>query len=327
MKWFWRVLIAVVVIVAILAVLPYFIPVSDRGDDPQSLVTDPDGGFITLQDISVYYEDKGDPADPAILMLHGLFGSTDVWRNNVDALVDAGYRVVTFDRPAFGLSTKTDDWDYSLPNQADLTAELLDALDIGQAIVVGHSAGANVAAHFALLHPERVDRLVLVDAAVGYGGAPGFIGPFLSLPPVQRWGRVLLQAAFNYDLLVSTTRDTYMDPEKVTDEDVLVYWRAFRTAGWDKGLLALTRDSGGSTLSDERIGEISPRTLIIWGDQDDITPLAVGEKLDALIPDSTLLLIEGGGHQPFEEFPDAFNPLLLDWLAATASAGEPASGG
>jgi pimeloyl-ACP methyl ester carboxylesterase len=314
-KWLRRVLLASIIFIVVMSVLPFLIPIREDGIEAQTLVTDADGAFIMLQSANVYYEDKGNPSDPAIVLLHGLFGSTETWRYNVDALVEAGYRVVTFDRLGFGLSDKDSDLQYSVNNQADMTAELMDALNIEQAIIVGHSAGGNVAAYFAVRHPERVRALVLVDAAVLVGGPPSFVGGIVSLPPVWRWARIGLQAFFTRKNFESTLRNLYVDPSFLTPADFDTYWRAFQTQGWDVGLLGLTRDGAGNLLTETQIKSIAMPTLIIWGDSDTVTPVAHGRTLNEWIDNSTLNILPNMGHQPFEEDPQAFNEALLSYLS------------
>lgn len=315
MKTLRRILLAALILLLALTVLPFLIPINNDGVDPAQLATDPEGAFVTLQGVRVYYEDHGDPDNPAVILVHGLFGSTGSWRYNIDALAGAGLRVVVFDRPGFGLSDKRESFDYSVANQADLTAELMDTLGIDRAVIVGHSAGGNVAAHFALRHPDRVEKLVLADAAVISGGPPAFVGGIVALPPVWRWGRIGLRAAFSRGVLENNLRGFYVDPTFLTETDFDVYWRAFQTKDWEIGLLGLTRDAAGNQLREPEIRQITAQTLILWGEQDMTTPLSQGEQLDTWIPDSVLTVIPDTGHQPFEEDPQAFNAAVIAFIA------------
>lgn len=313
-KWLRRLLLGLIVLLVIGMLIPFIIPINETGIDPKMLVNDPDGAFITLQNVDIYYEDKGDSDAPVVILVHGLFGSTETWRYNADAIVDAGYRVITFDRPGFGLSDKPDSFNYSVSNQADLTAQLMNALEIERAVMVGHSAGGNVMAHFAIRHPQRVEKLILVDAAVLTGGPPAFVGGFLRFPPIWRWGRIGVQSIFTRQQLENSLASFYVDASFLTEADYDAYWRAFQTPNWDIGLLGLTRDSAGNVLSREAITTIQADTVLIWGDKDTVTPVADGETLASLIPDSQLIFIPNTGHQPFEETPDEFNQILLSIL-------------
>ncbi|MFQ3566153.1 MAG: alpha/beta hydrolase [Aggregatilineales bacterium] len=315
MKVLRRPLIVFIIILVVTSVLPFAIPINEGGIDSTQLATNPDGAFLTAQDVRIYYEDVGDRDAPPLVLIHGLFGSTMTWRYNVDALLEAGYRVIMFDRPGFGLSDKTAAFNYAISNQADLTAALLDALDIESAVIVGHSAGGNVAASFALRHPDRVDRLVLVDAAVAFGGPPAFVGSLVTLPPVWRWGRVVLQAYFTRENVEATLRGFQADPSFLTEADYDAYWRTFQTPGWDVALLAITRDLGADALDDAALSRITAQTLLIWGAEDTLTPPAQAERLAALLPNARLVVIPNAGHQPFEEDPQGFNQALIAFLS------------
>jgi pimeloyl-ACP methyl ester carboxylesterase len=310
-----RLLIILIIILLTAAVLPFVIPINEGGIDPAQLAIDPDGEFVTLQGVRIYYEDKGSVDAPPVILIHGLFGSTLTWRYNVEALLSAGYRVIAFDRPGFGLSDKTAEFNYAVSNQADLTAALLDSLAIESAVIVGHSAGGSVAASFALRHPERVDRLALVDAAAGFGGPPPFVGRLVTLPPVWRWGRIGLQAYYTRANVEATVRGFQADPTFLTQSDYNAYWRAFQTPGWDIALLAITRDLTVDALNDATLSQITADTLLIWGAEDMLTPLTQGERLAALLPNARLISIPNAGHQPFEEAPEAFNQALIAFLS------------
>jgi len=315
MKLFKRITLIVSGIFIVLALVAFVLPIDETGIDARDLVTDEAGQFIQLQNINIYVEDKGTGESGTLILLHGLLGSTTTWRYNIDALVDTGYRVVAYDRPAFGLSDKLESYDYSMGNQVALTASLMDALEIETAIIIGHSAGGNVAMHFAIVHPERIERLVLLDAAVLAGGPPTFVGELVRLPSVWRWGRFALQQIFTRERLVSSLRGFYADDSFWTEDDTDAYWRAFQTVGWDVGLLGLTRDGGGNLLSHESIRSIALDTIIIWGDEDSVTPIAQGEQLASLLPNNQFIVLEGMGHQPFEEDPQRFNVALLEALS------------
>jgi pimeloyl-ACP methyl ester carboxylesterase len=289
-----RLLIILIIILLTAAVLPFVIPINEGGIDPAQLAIDPDGEFVTLQGVRIYYEDKGSVDAPPVILIHGLFGSTLTWRYNVEALLSAGYRVIAFDRPGFGLSDKTAEFNYA---------------------VVGHSAGGSVAASFALRHPERVDRLALVDAAAGFGGPPPFVGRLVTLPPVWRWGRIGLQAYYTRANVEATVRGFQADPTFLTQSDYNAYWRAFQTPGWDIALLAITRDLTVDALNDATLSQITADTLLIWGAEDMLTPLTQGERLAALLPNARLISIPNAGHQPFEEAPEAFNQALIAFLS------------
>ncbi|MBK8989237.1 MAG: alpha/beta hydrolase [Chloroflexi bacterium] len=306
-------LLVVLLLLTGFVIIPFAIPLNEDGVDPRQLAG-PDGAFITLQGVTVYYETLGEPDAPTVLFIHGLYGSTASWRYNMADLAAAGYRVIAYDRPGFGLSDKAADFDYALNNQVDLALALLDALGVGETAVVGHSAGAKTAVELARRQPERVTQLVLVDALTTAGGPPAFVGRLVELPPVWQWARIGLQAYFTRQNLEASLGSFYVNPSFLEEADYDAYWRAFQTPGWDVALLALTRDSAGEQMREEDLRQITTDTLLLWGEQDATTPLAQGENLARLLPNSELVVIPQSGHQPFEEQAEAFNTALLLFL-------------
>jgi pimeloyl-ACP methyl ester carboxylesterase len=110
--------------------------------------------------VHTFVQESGPTDGPAVVLVHGFGGSTFNWRYTLPALAEAGYRAVALDLMGFGLSDKSFDQDDSHAAQADFVADVMTALDIQRATLVGHSMGGNVIAHFALKYPERVEGLV-----------------------------------------------------------------------------------------------------------------------------------------------------------------------
>ncbi|MCE7949332.1 MAG: alpha/beta hydrolase [Chloroflexi bacterium CFX4] len=308
--------ILLVVLVALM-LLPYVLPITAANADPRALA-DPNGVFLSVNEAELYYVAYGADDAPAVIFLHGLFGSTFTWRKNLAAVAAAGYRTIAFDRFGAGLSDKRETLDFSHAAAADLTAALMDALQIERAVLVGHSAGGNVLAHFALRHAERVEKLVIVDGAIiGASGPPPFVGALVAFPPINRWARVLVGALLTEERLAESVEAFYVKKDWITAADLAGYWRSFQAAGWDIGLIGLTRDSSANKLSDDQVAQLAafaPRTLIIWGEADTVTPFETGRLLADLMAGAQFIHYEGIGHQPMEEAPDAFNRDLIAFL-------------
>lgn len=311
-RWLLRLLL---LLAFVLFVLPFFIPLPVQGQDPATLA-DPDGQFVTVDGIGVYYIEAGDPEGEVLLLLHGFGGSTFSWRENIDALAEAGYRVIAFDRPGFGLSDKEFDYDYSVAAQADFTVRLMDALDIDRATLVGHSAGGGVIAQVAVRHPERVERLVLVDGAVRLNQQYNpLMGTLASFQPSARWARIAMRGLLTEERFTEILASAYGDPAFVDETVAAGYARVLQTPRWDEALLGMMRDMGDSTITDEQLGQIGVPTLLMWGGADTWVPLSNGEALRDLIPGSALKIYPDVGHLPMEEAPAEFNRDLLAFLA------------
>lgn len=310
-RWLLRILLFLFVVIF---VVPMVIPLPTVGGDARALAND-GGAFVEIDGIDIYYVEMGAPDGQAVLFAHGLGGSTYSWRENMAALAEAGYRVVAYDRPPFGLTEKSDALDISAPAQARFAAALLDALGIDSAVLVGHSAGGGVIAHMALQYPSRVDALVFVAGAVGTpNGAPTGVGDALGFAPFNRWLRIgarLLLTPERYGDLLS---GAYGDPSIATAEVRAAYANVLQVRDWDVGFATLIRDSGRNAFPTERLDELTMPALLIWGREDTWVPLDRGEALIAALPDATLTVYDDVGHLPMEEAPERFNADLVSWL-------------
>jgi pimeloyl-ACP methyl ester carboxylesterase len=299
-------------------VAPYVIPLPASPDEPAEAFARPGGRFVTADGTRTWVQDAGRSDDPAVVLLHGFGGSTFSWRLTLPALAEAGYRAVATDLRGFGLSDKDGRADHGHAAQARFVAAVMDQLAIGDAVVVGHSMGGNVAAHLALDAPGRVRGLVLVDAATGPAAAGGGGGPLagvlLAIPPIQRWARHAVRTVATPEQVTQTLRSAYLEPDRVATPEVIEgYLVPQRLPDWDLALLAIVRDGGGNAL-DDRFSAIDVPTLVVWGEQDDWIPLASGEAIHAALSTSELQVIPNSGHLPFEEQPDSFMAARLPFL-------------
>ena len=315
MRLFWRLTTGFSLLFTVLALLPFVIPLDESGADPAALA-DSDGRFIDLAAGRVYLVEQGSAEGPPIVLVHGLFGGVHTWRQTLPALSEAGYRAIAFDRLGSGLSDKPTSADYSQPAQADQLAELLDALRIERAFVIGHSAGGGVVAHFALRHPQRLLGLGFAAPALLSGGPPPFVGELVRLPSVERWARLATRALLTPERLTTSVRAFYADPSAADEAVLSGYARTLQTPSWELGLIGLTRDSATNKLSIEQlrqVGQANP--TLLWGELDQAVPLSQSDELLALWPSAQRVVFPGLGHQPMEEDPKAFNAALLAWLA------------
>ena len=302
-------LIVIATILLILLIGPFLIPIPDLSDtvDPLTLVDD-DSLFMEVNGINVHYKQTGH-GDTVMILLHGFGSSTYSWREVMGPLSHAG-TVLAYDRPAFGLTERPlpGEWNgespYSPQAQVDILFGLMDQLGIEKAILVGNSAGGAVAMNAALAKPERIQALVLVDAAVYEGGG---ISPFLRLlfqiPQMDRLGILLARSISTrgMDILYSA----WHDQAKLTPEIIENYRKPLRVKKWDVALWQLTKASRSLALT-ERLEEFEMPVLVVSGDDDRIVTTENSVRLANEIPGSRLVIFEQCGHVPQEECPQAF---------------------
>ncbi|MCU0496346.1 MAG: alpha/beta hydrolase [Anaerolineae bacterium] len=306
----------------------------NRATFPAEELADPDGQFIEVNGLSIYYLERGEVDDPAILLLHGFGGSTFTWRDNMDALAEAGYRVIAFDRPPYGLSDKSTEIDYTNATYVDLTAGVMDALAIESAVLIGHSAGGGVIGQFAAAYPERVDGLVFVAGAVAIEGenwmdepeseqqgseqsSPmgGLADLASGLDPDSPLARAAVRTLITPERFTDILQSAYYNPEIVTPEVAAGYQRPLQMIGWEGAFLKLfTAPRLPEPLSLETLAWEIP-TLLIWGREDTWVPVRAGERLSEVIPDAQLMIYDQTGHMPMEEQIEQFNADVIAWLA------------
>ena len=229
----------------------------------------------------VRYEVAGE-GDPVVLV-HGLSGSTRWWDRNVPDLAKH-YRVYLVNLPGFG-SFRRRAQRFVLAEATSWLHSWMEAVGLEEAHLVGHSMGGYLSLKLAAWRPKTVRKLVLVDPAGMPSGRTmiGHLGP------------LLLSARY--------ARPTFL-PVLVRDALYAGPFTLWRTA---RDLLA--EDARGE------LGRIGMPTLLVWGDRDPLIPPSIGDVMRAEIPDSRLLVIEGAGHNPMFDCPEAFNGALLAFLA------------
>jgi len=307
-------------------------PATPAPTSPEELA-DPDGAFIDVDGACVYYVARGPDDGPAVVLLHGLLGSTLTWSATMDELAAAGYRAIAVDLPPFGLSDKSPDLDYAVSAQAELTIVVMDALGIERATVVGHSAGGPLASTIAERYPNRVAKLVLVAPAylgLLFAPEPGddAATPTHPAPSTPAPGR---QPSFALFPVVFDPTNDQRDPEDqariqdaVAAERVRLLegastpldgpdpFRFTQIPGWEAGLLAYGRIwLNDPSLMGPNPAAIAAPVLIILGESDQA---AIGPALKAVLPEAQAVVLSGVGHFPMEEAPADFNQALLAFL-------------
>ena len=124
------------------------------------------GRFVPAADVELFVQEEGPAGGAPVVFVHGTGAWSEIWRGTLHALAGAGYRAIALDMPPFGYSSRPATADYSDDAQARRILGALDALHLERATLVGHSFGGRPTMQATFLAPQRVDRLVLVDAAL-----------------------------------------------------------------------------------------------------------------------------------------------------------------
>jgi pimeloyl-ACP methyl ester carboxylesterase len=271
-----------------------------------------DAGTTSQVNLSFEIHGIGNP----ILFLHGLGANIYSWRSLVP--LSDKHQLIFIDLKGFGASPKPLDKHYSARDQAELIYEFIIQNDLRNLILVGHSFGGAVALLTALkLSEERSDRLsglVLIDSAGYKQPLPGYIsvlrvpilGPLLlNLLPSERAARSVLKLAC-------------YDRSRITREQVAAYAAPLDSPGGRHALVQTAKQIIPPNIEGitSRYQNISVPTLILWGRQDRIVSLKIGQQLHGAITNSRLVILESCGHIPQEEKPTEALGIIAGFLMA-----------
>ncbi|WP_276044643.1 alpha/beta fold hydrolase [Mycobacterium cookii] len=273
--------------------------------------------YLDLHGERVAYRDAG--SGEALLLIHGMAGSSATWRAVIPEL-SKKYRVLAPDLLGHGESTKPRG-DYSLGAFAASLRDLLDALDISRATVVGQSLGGGVAMQFTYQHREYCQRLALISSG-GLGPDLNWILRFLSAPGAEL---LLPVVAPKPVLTVGNKLGSWLKSAGVEAPRATEMWSAYSSLADQQTRQAFLRtlrsvvDYRGQAVS--ALGKIHVShglpTLLIWGEEDKIIPVAHGHAAHDAVPGSRLEVLAGVGHFPHVESPIAVVDILDDFITTT----------
>jgi pimeloyl-ACP methyl ester carboxylesterase len=236
-----------------------------------------------------------------VVLLHGLGADVRTWRQAIPRLATHAH-VFALDQLGFGRSEKPQ-IAYRVQTLVDSLQSFLDAVHVSKATVVGNSLGGWVAAAFATAHPERLVRLVLVDAA-GYGEPGQIIQDYLG-----QFDPAMVARAEQF--LGSMT----VEDRRTLEAAVASYFArtSSRPDGYAMASLIESIVRGEDALGSS-VQKIRAPTLVVWGRNDRVVPLRVGDALASDIPDARKVVLDGCGHRPQAECPAAFNEAVEQFL-------------
>ncbi|MBD8051475.1 alpha/beta fold hydrolase [Limnohabitans radicicola] len=268
--------------------------------------------FIDLQGMQVHLRDEGPRDDPEpIVLIHGTSASLHTWDGWAKAL-QGQRRVIRMDLPGFGLTGPAPDGDYRMTRYADFIAALLDQLGVRRAVLAGNSLGGGVAWRTAVQHPERVSRLVLVDAS-GYPLQSTSVPLGFRLAQIE-WLKPVMGKLLPRRMIESSVRNVYANPDKVTPELVDRYYELTLRAGNRESLTQRMKLRETDAQAAGLIPTIGQPTLILWGTEDRLIPEPSGQRFHKEIAGSQYVVLDGLGHVPQEEDPQRSVAEVLKFL-------------
>lgn len=266
-------------------------------------------------ELSIHYNDC-DPgqARGTVVMLHGSGPGASGWANfnrNINPLTQAGFRVILVDCPGWSKSDSIVNSGSRSHLNARVLAGVADALGLERIHILGNSMGGHSAVAFALDHPDRVGKLVLM------GGGTGGVSPFTPMPTE---GIKLINGLYRaptIENLKAMMSVFVFDSSELTDElfQARLDNMLKRKDHLDSFVASLDANPNQYPDFGPRLSQISAPTLIVWGRNDRFVPLDAGLRLIAGIPNSELHVFNKCGHWAQWEHYKAFNALVLEFLS------------
>jgi pimeloyl-ACP methyl ester carboxylesterase len=268
--------------------------------------------FAKVDGVRVHYQDAGPEHAPAMILIHGFCASSFIWADVIEPLAAEGFRVIVPDLIGFGFSEKPSWASYTIEMQARMIVRLMDSLGLDRATLVGSSYGGAVAATVALDYPDRVDRLVMLDAVINDEAKEQ---PLLRLSELPLLGEVLAPLLLtSVPLMRWRLGEVYSKANRglMTDERLAGHHRPLVAANTHHAVLQTLRHWHANRIEHDA-PTINHPTLILWGEFDTDVPIKNGQKLHALIPHSRFVVFRGCGHIPQEECPGDFVEVVSDF--------------
>ncbi len=249
----------------------------------------------------------------AILLLHGMAGSTYSWRFTAPYLAENGYLVLVPDLPGFGLSQRKPSILHSHENRAEILWKLIDELDLSKKwVLIGHSMGGGIVSAMSLQRSDDTRALVLVDGTVS-SNKKGFFSLLSRCKLIRNITSSIVDKLFvTRKKIKSFLNSAY--GRLPTKEEIEAYYQPLKIKNTKLTYSSLLRKYKSDSRLEERIGDISIPVLGIWGQNDKWVPLKSGEKIIQKISNAQLSVIEGASHCPMETHPVLFNQKLIDFL-------------
>ncbi len=264
-----------------------------------------DATYAQVNGTRVRYVDSGGTGTPVVL-LHGFASALETW-NPVRPALEKKHRVIALDLKGFGWTDRPPG-DYSPLAQAKLVAGLLEQRGVRRAAVVGHSWGSSVALMLAMQRPQMVSRVALYDAWVYEE----------QLPTTFHWARAEGLGELLFDSFYDQRSDEKMsmafyDPSRINEEFVEGVERALERPGTTAAALAAVRGQRYAEWQD-RYREVKQPALLLWGREDRVAPVGVGERLVRQLPNAELKVYPRCGHFPMIEASSASTRDLAAFL-------------
>ena len=264
--------------------------------------------FVKVRGIDIHYRDQGDKKDSIpIVLIHGTGSSLhtyDHWTKELTMY----HRVIRMDLPGYGLTGPFPERDYYYNNYVEFLKVFLEKVGVKKCILAGNSLGGNIAWRFTIEYSEIVDKLILIDAA-GYPMKSKSIPLAFKIAQIPIIQNIFTVISPRFVAKVSV-ENVYYDKTKVDEELVDRYFELTLREGNRQAFVDRFKVKS-DTISHKKIKLIDQKTLILWGEEDELIPTKMAYLFQNDLPNDTLVILKNVGHVPMEESPiESLRPVI-----------------
>ena len=271
-------------------------------EDLEAKYAGADSHFVDLPgDYHVHYREDGDPAKPLLVLLHGFGDSFTSWEGWVREL-KTQFHIISVDFPGHGLTRAPQGTSLNPESLADFVDAFAAKLALPKFAVAGNSMGGGVAWQLAVRHPERVNALILVDAAGFANDKPPTDVPLAFKVLRYPIGRAILRNIDNRPLIENGLKTDVYDKSLIT-AFVVDRWADFQRAPGHRAILMGINMGPPAKPTAELVSAINAPTLVLWGESDPLIEPAAAKKFATAIPGAKLITYANVGHLPQIEIP------------------------
>ena len=262
--------------------------------------TDSYSSFVRVGDMDIHFRDQGEKKDSIpIVLVHGTGSSLHTFDHWTKELI-INHRVIRMDLPGYGLTGPFPERDYSYNKYVEFLKVFLDKIGVKKCILAGNSLGGNIAWRFTIEYSEIVDKLILIDAA-------GYPMKSKSIPLAFKIAQIpIIQNIFTIIsprfIAKASVENVYKNKTKVNEELIDRYFELTLREGNRQAFVDRFKVKSDTTTY-KKIKLIDQKTLILWGEQDELIPSQMGHLFHNDLQNDTLVILKNVGHVPMEESP------------------------
>lgn len=276
-------------------------------EEAAKALTNEESKFLRIQGMDLHYRVEGEGLP--LVLLHGTGSMLQTWDDWTNALKNH-FRIIRFDLPGFGLTGPNPERDYSMRFYTSVLAELADSLSLDSFFLAGNSLGGQIAWEYAIDHPGKVKKLVLLAPAGVKSKAKSTL--VFKLAKYETLSTLLQNFGTRF-FVQKTLNDIYADPSRINPGMANLYHIAALRAGNRRAFM----DRLSAPLDEnkvERLTELNMPVMLLWGNRDVLVPHTLAPRFQKLISNSELKIYPGAGHIPMEEIPDLSVNDVVDFL-------------